>query len=292
MKTKYIIALAIMVLMNACSDNKYEPGQAPAEGNPGVCFINTENYYTFGSNEDTYEATIYLHREKTDGALTVPITKLYCDNMVTIPASATFAAGDDTASFKISLAKSAVELKKYRFGLALPDDLVDFYADGPGVGEINCSMVVTKTYEAKCYVAEYSSPFAPIGDILTTYVNQIDEKSFRVADFLGSGQPLMFMLESGNGLALGGSWLELDDEYQEDYGYSFYWMGENPFYAGLGDGVTITELNIYYGSSYTRYSLNKNTGEYTFYLSGYYLTNNNASYTDAKIIFKFGATQN
>lgn len=259
MKLKHIMmaaAFAAAATTVSCSDDKFEPGPEPAAGNQGVCFIDAEPYYFVSQVDETYKATIYLHRNSTEGELTVPLTTLYKGDLLSIPSSAKFSSGEDTTSIEIILSKDAKLLAKNSFGIAVGEAYGDAYSDGPGLTQMYSYMTVAKSILTSFWLEDYNT-YEHIGEAQDRYIIQTGDDQFQIPDFLDSGMTLNVNYSASNFIENKSSAVTVSSktsEYYDDYTY-WYFGDDMTFYY---DNYVISELEIYKMGS-TRYYYNSST---------------------------------
>lgn len=129
-KIAFLLTLGVGMLMFAsCSDNDWE-GPGP-ETNP-----NAPHVYFDGSNPkvgsvaiDAEYLEIAVSRLKTANSLTVPITVTYHADGLSFPEnSVTFAAGEETAYFKVKFSADLEYETPYGFGLVIDPAYTDPYS--------------------------------------------------------------------------------------------------------------------------------------------------------------------
>lgn len=228
---KYILLLpAALMAMTSCSDDEkyadWHPGEA--DTNPGVFFTTdnaTLNSITKGSDPIT---TLRVGRMSREGELTVPIENLTADNRIVVPASVTFADGEEIASFDIDCS-------------ALPEkELVDIYL------KISTSYVNT-------YSKGYSSY---VGKVIISDWDQVN-----------NGQPVTFkILDSdyvltewatftGNMYNLGGTQRYRIDNFMNS-GENFSFDIEEstyPGWKGYGRIIPLTNQTMWTDMGWTTY---------------------------------------
>lgn len=178
--------------LGSCSDEKFEPGEAVDPDSPAVSFVGTQKTYLCGSKDSEYLSTVMLHRENTDGALTVDIDIIHAENELQIPSKVTFAPGESSASLEIRLDKDAEILVQYPFTIAIDSKYSDPYADGPGVCMFSSSVVVANAYIADCYfyyAKDYVKTASDNGHF-KMQVLQTAATEFVLKDFMSCGKDL------------------------------------------------------------------------------------------------------
>lgn len=111
-KYSLIAALALSGVLSACDDNDYAPG-APVAGDQ--VYFSLDESDEVSIPEQATSVTINVNRVKTDNALTVDFTYTLTDasgapvtDIFTVPASASFAEGSETAPIEIGVDFSKV----------------------------------------------------------------------------------------------------------------------------------------------------------------------------------------
>ncbi|MDL2323195.1 hypothetical protein LJC52_04320 [Bacteroidales bacterium OttesenSCG-928-A17] len=168
-KIPTILALCFLVLISvSCNDNDdWTPGQEVVPNNPGVYFdMANEAIGNVAPGEQYLD--IAISRINTNGSLTVPITVLWGSEGLTFPdQSVTFAAGEETAYYRIGFDPDVVEYENpYPFGLEIEHFYTDPYDESiPGTvtysGKLNRGepwvfvAEMTCTFEARSGTAKF-----------------------------------------------------------------------------------------------------------------------------------------
>jgi len=130
MKINKIFLFGVMALsslfMASCGsdDDDYTPGQ-PA-GSYNVTFAD-ESTQVMALSANTFDIT--LKRTDTSGSLTVPITKLSAPDFLTVPESATFAAGEETTTITATVSDEIALNTSYSLRLQIPEEYTNPYLD-------------------------------------------------------------------------------------------------------------------------------------------------------------------
>ncbi|MCC8072395.1 MAG: hypothetical protein LIO90_11430 [Bacteroidales bacterium] len=100
----YMLLPAAMLMLAACSDdddNNWEPGEPEKASCIGVYFSADapSSYVLLPTGDKTIEVAIY--RQSSSSAVEVPIISTGSDERLSIPASVSFAAGQDSTSFSV-----------------------------------------------------------------------------------------------------------------------------------------------------------------------------------------------
>ena len=117
--------MVAMILATACDDKNdinYEPGKPTANGSMAVFFDDSNpTEFIFQPGEAT-EVEIGVSRlNGTETAAEVPLV-VTADEGLSIPATASFAAGESTATVKVTFG-NLEESKKYNLKLTVPEEI-------------------------------------------------------------------------------------------------------------------------------------------------------------------------
>lgn len=276
MKIKHHISVcaALLALLGAGCDDKtdYKPGPANAPDTPGVIF-DSDNAGTFVIPEtsDSFTADIKLVRQKTEGALTVPVQVVEADKEITINPTVTFADGSSEATMTISLPADAKRSYRYSFSLALPHELTDYYTT-LGTSTLAASVVVVSPTVATCYL---QNNFDKTGGAFDVQMFQIDQWEYYFTDFMYSGYEMTFKIDPSTYLVtpIG----PMVGDYEEDDGYGT-WYIEGPLYPGAGGKAQVSIDGLYVYNTYTEY-FEWDGGTHGIYLNSYvYFSDGSAAF--------------
>lgn len=122
------MALAVLALgFSSCTEEcDYTPAQPSA--------VETNDFY-FNADQPASEIigltdteyTVTIERVNADEELTFDINAVANDEIFDIPATVTFAAGENTADIVIGLSEKMEPFKNYKFELSIPEELINPY---------------------------------------------------------------------------------------------------------------------------------------------------------------------
>ena len=122
------MALAVLALgFSSCTEEcDYTPAQPSA--------VETNDFY-FNADQPASEIigltdteyTVTIERVNADEELTFDINSVANDEIFDIPATVTFAAGENTADIVIGLSEKMEPFKNYKFELSIPEELINPY---------------------------------------------------------------------------------------------------------------------------------------------------------------------
>lgn len=120
-----IISLTMAMFMSCGDDDKWSPGEEADPNSPKVYF--SESNTGEAEAEDSYLDIIVL-RVNTSSAITVPVTVTRSSEGLTFPdESVTFAAGEDTAYFRVNISQELEYETAYPFALKIDESYTDSY---------------------------------------------------------------------------------------------------------------------------------------------------------------------
>lgn len=126
-----LVSLALVLGFTACNKNnyEYEPGNPAITGNKVVFFDDEENL-TLALTDTEVEIT--LNRADTEGELTVPLIVKSAPDFVTVPESATFAAGEAQTTVKLEIGEDMEPYVTYLVKICIPEKFTQPYAEDAG----------------------------------------------------------------------------------------------------------------------------------------------------------------
>ena len=115
----YLLGLLASAMLTACGDDddNFSPGEEP--GSYNVTFAGEENY-ALDLTAKSFEINLERPAEASAQALTVPIVVEKAADVLSVPASATFEAGQSTATVTIDISDAAKAFEDYQLVLSLP----------------------------------------------------------------------------------------------------------------------------------------------------------------------------
>ena len=126
-----LVSLALVLGFTACNKNdyEYEPGKEAATDNLALYFDDEENL-TLAITDTEVEIT--LNRVNTEGELTVPLIVNTAPDFITVPETATFAAGQDKTTVKLTIGEGMKPFVKYLVKISIPEEYTQPYAEDAG----------------------------------------------------------------------------------------------------------------------------------------------------------------
>lgn len=121
-----LVSLALVLGFTACNKNdyEYEPGKEAATDNLALYFDDEENL-TLAITDTEVEIT--LNRVNTEGELTVPLIVNTAPDFITVPETATFAAGQDKTTVKLTIGEGMEAFVKYLVKISIPEEFTQPY---------------------------------------------------------------------------------------------------------------------------------------------------------------------
>lgn len=123
----FLLGLVAALGLTACSeDEDYTPGAPRTENAAEVNFEANPGSISLGA-ADT-EFTLTVSREKTEGALSVPlIASQSVDGIFTVPATAEFADGEAETEIVVKASAGMEIMKEYKLYITIPEEYYDQY---------------------------------------------------------------------------------------------------------------------------------------------------------------------
>jgi hypothetical protein len=169
------MALTSLSLASCSDDDDFTPGKAA--GSNDVYFTNQGNQTV--SLEAT-SFTITLGRSNASGALSVPLKQIQVSPMLTVPATAEFAAGETETEVTIQVNSEAKPFTDLHLRLSIPEEYTSPYkAPTNGVPELNIN--IQKEDYAPFKTGTYFSEFweTEEEDIVLEYSPMLDTYRFQ-----------------------------------------------------------------------------------------------------------------
>jgi len=216
----FILCLATLV---ACSDDdNFAPGPLATNTKGSAWFTSDyeRSYYYYDRPVEGDSIYIYVQRADAVGALDLPIISQGASEVI-IPSSVHFADGDSMTYLAIASPDLQLSVPA-KFSLQIPAEYSDPYAEKEGITSLNSSILWsswTPVADTVLMISSYNL-FPRQGGVLENFLG---DNVFRITNFMGSGNPLVFSLNSK---------LNTDD-------------------LSLNSGSMTPLKNAYYGSSYS-----------------------------------------
>lgn len=280
---KYISILLVLPLlpfvMASCSDDPnldYESGKPTPEGCMAV-FIDASNpgEYILEPGEAT-SISISLSRLDSTQAAEVPLVCTSADASLTLPAKATFAAGE--AHTTVDVTFGSLETKhKYAFTIAVDDAYADHYAATPG-STYYSSYIMAAAWEVVSDDVTMTWTTAGIEHTFKTRLERLGNLDrYRLPDFLGSGLDMIFTAGKKSNYSEGFYKIEPYTHYLDwNDGtvdtFEFYDERTENYATWTVNGVTVTYMCMmrsYAGTDYSYISFADRFGMFGTYYSEY-----------------------
>ena len=150
-----LVSLALVLGFTACNKNDYEYTPGKVAGEKALFFDDEENL-TMALTDNEIEIT--LNRADAEGELTVPLKVLVAPDFVTVPSTATFAAGEDQTTIKLAIGEDMQPFTKYLVKISIPEEYTQPYAEDAGSPVY--SFTILKEDWAKIADGEFTSTVA------------------------------------------------------------------------------------------------------------------------------------
>lgn len=190
-------AAAVSLLLVACGgDGDYVPGSSTSESCMGVYFDSSNpSEYIFQPGEAS-EVELTLTRAKSEGGAEVPLV-VTADEGLTIPATATFAQGEQNTTIKISFGQLE-ESRKYKFKIAIPEEYADHYTITEGSTSFSAFIMVASWTTISDQVTMTWSTLG-VTNTFTTSIEQLGTYNrYRFRNLVGSGVDYIFTIGSAS----------------------------------------------------------------------------------------------
>ena len=128
-----LVSLALVLGFTACNKNDYEYEPGKATSNNKALYFDDEENVTMALTDN--EVTITLNRVDTVSGLpelTVPLIVNSAPDFVTVPSSATFAAGEEKTSIKLAIGDGMLPFVTYMVKISIPEEYTQPYAEDAG----------------------------------------------------------------------------------------------------------------------------------------------------------------
>ena len=239
---KYIKFAVLGVLswaLGACSDDlERDPSPAVSPDCVGVYFSES-NTYNYELDPAITSLTLTVGRDKTDGAVTVPVKVINnSNNVFVIPESVSFAAGEAETTMVVTFPNAEMGVE-YSFELTFDSDYVNPYK-GASLAKTSIQRIKWESIGMGVYVDGTVSTFFGVSPMAVGI--EIEK-----AD-LGSSMKYRF----NNAYAPAEYYISRDPVIYDGYPYNETFLGERQFVlTSTIDGVTMqvakTGLNLGYG---------------------------------------------
>lgn len=195
--SQYIFIAIAMLSVAACSDTKDNFTAGPESVNTkGSAWFKSDyqtTYYYYERPKSNDSIYVYVCRKDCKEALDLPIEST-ADTTLHIPTSVHFNAGDSVTYLPIA-SPYIKQTKRENFTLSVPKEYADIYAIRDGVSSISSSILWsewTPVCDTVLIVSSYKL-FPRQGCNLENFQG---DKAFRLTNFLGSGNSLIFTLSN------------------------------------------------------------------------------------------------
>lgn len=277
---------AIALTLCCCQNNDDFTAGPQASNTKGNVYFGSdyESLNIYGDQptvEDTLWITVVRDSNDCANALNVPIERI-ADDKVIIPEQAEFDAGEDTTWLAITFPN--VEFtKESKFTLSIPAEFADPYKEKNGSTTISSGVLWSEWQNVADTVLIVSSYnlFPNQGGKLQ---NLSGKNRFRITNFLGSGNPFEFSINTATGFNSknltdnAGSINPLKNYYSDTN--CWYWTNDGNYTgwtpAGSDYGISYVSFYTSYGYDWIDFSVKNKTsiklGEKYYYydLDAYY----------------------
>ncbi|MBQ9523787.1 MAG: hypothetical protein IJR69_01495 [Bacteroidaceae bacterium] len=184
-----LVSLALVLGFTACNKNdyEYEPGKEAATDNLALYFDDEENL-TLALADNEVEIT--LNRVNTEGELTVPLIVNTAPDFVTVPETATFAAGEDKTTIKLTIGEGMEAFTKYLIKISIPEEYTQPYDVDSG------SPVYSFTITKEDFATVAKGVFTSTVAWKSSWENDLEFSNFlnlyRFPDLIASGTHIYF----------------------------------------------------------------------------------------------------
>jgi len=184
-----LVSLALVLGFTACNKNdyEYEPGKEAATDNLALYFDDEENL-TLALADNEVEIT--LNRVDTEGELTVPLIVNTAPDFVTVPETATFAAGEDKTTVKLTIGEGMEAFTKYLIKISIPEEYTQPYDEDSG------SPVYSFTITKEDFATVAKGVFTSTVAWKSSWENDLEFSNFlnlyRFPDLIASGTHIYF----------------------------------------------------------------------------------------------------
>ena len=125
-----LVSLALVLGFTACNKNDYEYEPGKATTNDREVFFDDEENLTLALTDNEVEIT--LNRANAEGELTVPLNVVVAPDFVKVPQSATFAAGEEQTTVKLTIGEDMKPFVKYLVKISIPEEYTQAYSEDAG----------------------------------------------------------------------------------------------------------------------------------------------------------------
>jgi hypothetical protein len=184
-----LVSLALVLGFTACNKNdyEYEPGQEAATDELALYFDDEEDL-TLAITDTEVEIT--LNRVNTEGELTVPLIVNTAPDFVTVPETATFAAGQDKTTVKLTIGEGMEPFTKYLIKISIPEEYTQPYDEDSG------SPVYSFTITKEDFATVAKGVFTSTVAWKSSWENDLEFSNFlnlyRFPDLIASGTHIYF----------------------------------------------------------------------------------------------------
>ena len=184
-----LVSLALVLGFTACNKNdyEYEPGKEAATDELALYFDDEEDL-TLAITDTEVEIT--LNRVNTEGELTVPLIVNTAPDFVTVPETATFAAGQDKTTVKLTIGEGMEAFTKYLIKISIPEEYTQPYDVDSG------SPVYSFTITKEDFATVAKGVFTSTVAWKSSWENDLEFSNFlnlyRFPDLIASGTHIYF----------------------------------------------------------------------------------------------------
>ncbi len=205
-KIIYTLMGVVLLAFTSCQEEipVREPSPAAPENSMDVLF-STENPTSVELSLTATEYTIELKRKVYNAEAVVPV-QVECDEVLSCPESVTFAAGDSTASYTITLKDGMEPFVSYMAEIRISNDFTNPYLSGENGTQEYCVNIMKndwKNYSNGVYVSYFFGD-ADGNPAQWENIMQYSEilKQYKLLDVYEFGYDILFEVDEEGGVSL------------------------------------------------------------------------------------------
>lgn len=251
----FLISLMVMIFTGCNSDDKWEPGPNVEPDNARAYFPSSNgNYFEYLMSDTDKSFEITVSRKNTSGSASISVNTMKGSEFFQTPASIEFAAGEGSATIKISLTATETG-KPYQLSLALDEKHQDPYNALGGI-----------QIELTAFIADWDILYPDV--LFKGSPNFLDYTAdiyyspgmnqYKILDFLNSGVEFVFELDEKNIVPITGQTSGTYWYHRDDNGVNY------PVYLAPVDNAVIDYCFMYL-AGYSTMDIVAKSGRFYFY---------------------------